>query len=225
MLSGQHFHPLGNKKFHLGNGKFIQHLAHDVVHILLLELLAVHREHGGFVFFLHGGLQGLCLIRIWLGAIQQNDKWFSDGLQLLDGPFLRRHIIFPGQVADAAVRRDHQTDGCMVVDDLLGPDGRRLCKRDLVLKPGRLHLAFRVVLNVPGSPLHHEAHAVDEPDFHLHILRELDRRRVLGDKFRLCGHDRGAGCRLGQLILRTFPAVFIGHVGKDQQIHKPFDKG
>ena len=118
-------------------------------------------------------------------------------------------------VADGGVLRDH----------LPGADLRRLRHGDLMVEPGGGDHPLALPLQLAHRPVHHIAHAVDEPDPEGGSALHRHAHCVLRDEFRLRRHDGPAGAALGQLVPGPLPAVHVVDAGNDQRLHKPFDKG
>ncbi len=106
----------------------------------------------------------------------------------------------------------------------MGTDFRGLGERDFIVKPRGFHHPLRPFLHMPGCPVHHKTHAVNEPDADFQILVQPDFGSLLGDKFRLRRHNGLALCRLGQLVGRPFPGVGILHFWQHHHVHKPLDE-
>jgi len=119
-------------------------------------------------------------------GIHQNKERLMELFQFLDGPLLRRYVVFSFQFPEAAVRGHHDSYGGMVVDNLLGADLRRLSERDLIFKPGGFYQPFFIVLHVPGRTVHHEAHTVHQAHLYVHIPAQRDLGSFLGNEFGFC---------------------------------------
>ena len=224
MFHGKHFHPAWHMEFHLYQRKFQKDLLQDHGDIFFFQLFAVDRKYGHLVFC------ELFLCRLpdavteRSRGIKQDHERFPQLFQFFHCPFFRRLIVCRRDISETAVAGDDDPDGGVIMDHFMSPDLCRLCKRDLFLKPGRLHFPFHLVLQMPCRAVHHIAHAVDQADLHRDLSSHLDLNRFLRNKFGLRGHDRLAARRLGQFVCGALPFVYVFHIRKYQKIHESFDE-
>ena len=113
----------------------------------------------------------------------------------------------------------------MVPDDLAGASLGSEVEGDLLVEPGAFDHPGLVILLVAHGPLHHVAHAVDEPDAALSPALQRQRHRRLRDELGLGGHDGASRCRLGQLIAGAELRVLRADGGQHQLFHKLLDEG
>ena len=85
-----------------------------------------------------------------------------------------------------------------------------------MVRPGGRDHAGLAVLRRPGGVGDEIAHAVDHADGKLRRAVGADSDGLLGDKFRLSGHNRLAGAALGQLILGPLASIGVVDIGQNQ---------
>ena len=93
------------------------------------------------------------------------------------------------------------------------------------VEPGGCDHSGCVVLKLADCPPDHITDAVNQPNGEGAAIRQLDLRRLLGDKFGLRRHDSTPGAALGQFISGPFFSIDIFDVGNHLGLHKALDKG
>ena len=112
----------------------------------------------------------------------------------------------------------------MIPDHFSGTDLRRLCKGNLLHRPGRLDHPLLILFHMAAGALYHVPDTVDQPHLHINVRAQLHMGRLLGNKLRLCGGDGLPSCALGHLILRPLLLMLILHIRKHQKIHKALNE-
>ena len=146
-------------------------------------------------------------------------------LQFPDDPFLRRSIIRPCKLAEAAVGCHNDPDGAVLGNDLSGAHLSSLRQRNFLLKPRRPHHPRLIALGLSHSAFHHVAHAVNEPQIEACTILQIDSDGLFGHKLRFRRHNGASRAALRQLILGPFPQIYVLHIGQHQLFHKALDKG
>ena len=220
----QHGDPAGHGKIQLPDGELVQHAFQDGLQGGGVQVHAADRQHRPAVLLLHPGGQPGGLGGAGAGGVQQNDIGLAQGLQLGDDPGLRLLVARPGDVADGAVGGHHHSDGGVIPDHLAGAGLGGLVKGHFVVEPGAFDHAGLVVFLVAHGPLHHIAHAVDQPHPALAAPLQLQGDGCFGDELGLGGHDGAAGGGLGQLILGAGAGGAVLPGGQHQLLHEPLDE-
>ena len=220
----QHGHPAGQREIQLPHRELIQHLLQDGVQCGGIQVQTADGQHAAAIALLQLGRQGPGLRGVRVGAVEEDDKGLAQRFQLLHHPLLRREVAFPGDLADGAIRRDHDADGGVVGDDLAGTRFCRQVKGDLLLKPGALDHPGLVILLVAHGPLHHVAHTVDEAYPALAPALQCQRHCRFRDELGLGSHDGTPRRRLGQLIPGAEAGGLRPHGRQHQLLHKPLDE-
>ena len=221
----QHRHPAGQGEIQLPHRKLIEHFLQNLAQLRLVEVEAAHRQNGPAIALFHFRRQRLRLGGVGVGAVEQDDEGLAQRFQLVDDPLFCRDVVFAGYLADGAVGGDDDADGGVVPDDLAGAGLGGKVEGDLLVEPGAFDHPGLVILLVAHGPLHHIAHAVDEPDAALSPALQRQRHRRLRDELGLCGHDGAPRCRLGQLIAGAELRVLRADGGQHQLFHKLLDEG
>ena len=224
VIPGKHLHPFRNIELHLCNRKLIKNLLHDLMDVLRIHLFAVDRNGPDAVLLLQFSRQRLRFIRIRLFTVQQDHKRLPDGFQFPHGLFFRLYVAFSRDICNAAVRGNHEPDRRVLPDHLLRSDLRRPGEGNLVFIPRGSDLPFPAVLHMPGRPLDHKSHTVNQSDFCLRIIGKLYHSRFFRYEFRLCRHDRRTGRGLGHFIPGPLFRMTVRHVRKHKKINKPFNE-
>ena len=76
-----------------------------------IQVQTADGQHAAAIALLQLGCQGPGLRGVRVGAVEEDDKGLAQRFQLLHHPLLRREVAFPGDLADGAIRRDHDADG------------------------------------------------------------------------------------------------------------------
>ena len=167
MFRRKHFHPLRNKQFNLTDWKLIEDFFQDSGHIFFTELFTVYCQNGYsiFLFQIFYGFSGF--LAVWSLGIYQNQKWFSLGFQFFYGLFLCRDKIFSGDLPEASVCCDYNSDGGMLADHFFRSDAGRIMKWDCFFLPGRFDHPFPAFFHISGRIFYQKSHTVDKlyPDF------------------------------------------------------------
>ena len=157
-------------------------------------------------------------------TVQEDQKRLVNGLQLLHDTPLRVNIIRSGNVRNAAVGSDYDSDRGMVADDLFRSFLSCDAHRHFVVKPrGRDH-SFTALIILTGSAGDHIADAVNEPHRRLHAGSELHGYRLLRYEFWFRRHDGPSGSALRQLVSGSLPQVLVFHTRKNERLREPLDK-
>ena len=113
----------------------------------------------------------------------------------------------------------------MIIDNFSGSDFRSLGKRNVIIKPRRLHQTLLTVFHMTRCPVYHESHAVYDPYLGFNTVCQINAGRFLRNKLGLRGHDGLAGRALRQLIPAQVAQVLILHCREHQQLHEPLYEG
>ena len=167
-------------------------------------------------------LAGFVAVR--LGAVDQNDIGLADLVQLGKNALLRLAVGFARQIGNRAVGGHNNAHRGVFADDPPGAGFGGKVKGNLLVKPRAFDQTRGFVFLVAQSPLHHIAHAVDQPCAEFHPVRKLHRHGFFGDEFRLGGHNGAPGGRLGQFVLRAGAAGFVLDMRQQHKLRKALDK-
>ena len=181
--------------------------------------------HGSVVFFLHGHGKRKRFCVVGVCAVQDDYEGFSLLFQFTDNPFLCLHVILAANLGDAAVRRQNNTDGRMLRDDLSRADFRSFFKGDVMIMPRRAHHARHVVFNVSNRTRNHITNAIYHADSDRCRVADFQLRSFVRDELWLRCHDGPSCSALRQLICQAFLRMRILHPRQYEEIHETFDKG
>ena len=221
----QRIQPPGQMHMDLMEGELIQQCLHQFPDPFPIQALAVADMGFNAMLLPDPVLYSLGLRRFWLPGIDDDQKGLAGGAHILNGPPLRDQVVPCRDLRDAAVGGHHQPQGAMLLHDLLGAQLCRLGHGDLVVEPGGGdHPGHPLIVGTHCS-LHHIAHRVNKPHLHPADAVGRDLRRLLGNKFRLRGHNDPAGTALGQFIPGPLLLIRVFNARDHQLLHDPFDQG
>ena len=190
------FQPFRKHDAELRDRKLQQHAAQKRTDRILVQRFAVDRQTRCIILTGDRFRERLRFSALRVRTVEQNQKRLPDCLKLFDHTPLSLNIGSAVEVRNAPVRGDDEADRCMICNDLSGADLRSLPHGNLMVKPRRCHETLAGLIELTGSAGNHEADAVDQTYGSLHVLGQRNRDCLLGDKFRLGGHDRLTGSAL-----------------------------
>jgi hypothetical protein len=88
-----------------------------------------------------------------------------------------------------------------------------------------MYHARRIPLALPERSGHEEANAVNHAYIEARAAIRRDTDRLVGNKFRLGGHNGLSGARLRDAVERPCPIAFLLDVWQNRHLHKAPDKG
>ena len=167
MFRRKHLHPFRNKQFNLADWKFIKDFFQDSGHIFFSELFTVHCQSGYPIFLFQIFYSFSGFLTVWGLGVYQDQKRFSLGFQFFYCLFFCRDKIFSGDLPEASVCCNYNSDGGMLADHFFRSDAGRIMKWDCFFLPGRFDHPFPAFFHISGRIFYQKSHTVDKlyPDF------------------------------------------------------------
>ena len=138
--------------------------------------------------------------------------------------FLRLGKITSRKLAEAAVGGHYDSDDGMFRDYFFRSYLSRLTEGQLFIRPWRVYHPFFPVFFISQHSGHHISYAVDQPYVKARSALRIDLNCFRRNKFWLCRSYGLSLSALRQFVHYPGFFVWIGHIGKYEDIHKSFYK-
>ena len=201
-----------------------QYLADYGAYILLAKIKTVHGHYlcvialGKFArkFFSLGGIGIL--------RVEYDHKRLSEFTQFIYDTLLALLVLTSRNVRNRAVRGDNKAYRGVLGYHLLRTDLGSHIKRNFLIKP-RCHDHSRLfVFYVAYRAWNDIAHAVDKANIERSSAAEVNSNSLLGNEFRLCGHDSLSRRRLRKFVKGAFTHRIRLDIRNNERLHEFLDK-